>query len=133
MKHCLNCKTLLSGRQRKFCSRQCKNAHNNDYYQSYQAQQKRGRERKLQLIEMKGMECERCGYNKNYAALEFHHPAPEDKEFQLDLRSLSNRRWAAILREVKSCRLLCSNCHAEEHNPQCALPAEYWKNSLSSL
>ncbi len=131
MKRCLNCKTLLAGRQRKFCSRRCKNVHNNDYYQSYQAQQKRGRERKLQLIEMKGMECERCGYNKNYAALEFHHPTPGTKEFQLDLRSLSNRSWVAILLEAKGCRLLCSNCHTEEHNPQCTISRGSLKGSLT--
>jgi hypothetical protein len=71
------------------------------------------------LIKLLGMRCEVCGYNKNYAALEFHHVKPSDKLFQLDLRSLSNRKWEAVLDEVKKCRLLCSNCHAEEHNPEC--------------
>lgn len=70
---------------------------------------------------MKGAKCVRCGYNQNYAALEFHHPDPHEKEFQLDLRSLSNRRWNAVLEEAAKCLLLCSNCHAEVHNPDCAL------------
>jgi hypothetical protein len=49
--------------------------------------------------------------------LEFHHLNPKKKRFSLDLRSLSNRRWEEIVEEVSRCILLCSNCHAEEHNP----------------
>ena len=116
---CLNCGKGLSGRQKKYCSRDCKNQDYNQSYQSYLAQQKRGRERKLELIKLKGNKCELCGYAKNHAALEFHHKNPEEKLFQLDLRSLSNRRWELIEKEVKKCQLLCSNCHAELHNPDC--------------
>jgi predicted HNH restriction endonuclease len=43
------------------------------------------------------------------------------KSFQLDLRSLSNRRWSVITEEAKKCILLCSNCHAELHNPGCLM------------
>lgn len=121
MKKCINCKKLLKGRQSKFCSRLCKNTYNNLNYQSYQAQQLRGKNRKLQLIKLKGEKCSRCGYDKNYAALEFHHPVPGNKEFQLDLRSLSNRKWERVLKEAKDCILLCSNCHAELHHPDCQL------------
>ena len=121
MLKCLHCRKMLSGRQKKFCSRQCKNIVNNHNLQSYQAQQARGRKRKLELIRIKGMQCEECGYNSNYAALEFHHADPETKDFQLDLRSLSNRKWEIILTEMKKCILLCSNCHAELHNPDCLL------------
>ena len=121
MSGCLNCGNVLSGRQKKYCSRQCKNTVNNSNLQSYQAQQARGRARKLELIRVKGMHCEECGYGKNYAALEFHHIVPETKDFQLDLRSLSNRKWETILTEAKKCLLLCSNCHAELHNPDCAI------------
>ena len=121
MAKCLSCGGALSGRQTKFCCRECKNSFNNQSYQSYQAQQRRGRERKLELIKLAGKKCSRCGYSKNYAALEFHHAIPEKKSFQLDLRSLSNRRWEVILEEMKLCELLCSNCHAEVHNPDCVL------------
>ena len=62
-----------------------------------------------------------CGYSKNFAALEFHHLDPVSKSFQLDLRSLSNRRWSAVLEESDKCILLCSNCHAEWHNPKCLM------------
>ena len=118
---CVNCGKRLTGRQKKFCGRKCKNIYNNVYFQSYQAQQKRGRERKLELIRIKGMKCSLCGYNKNYAALELHHSNPREKDFQLDLRSLSNRKWEIILEEAEKCELVCSNCHAELHNPECVI------------
>ena len=121
MKKCATCHKPLRGRQRKFCSRLCKNVDTNNRLQSYKAQQRRGRERKLELIRLKGEKCGHCGYSRNYAALEFHHPNPNEKEFQLDIRALSNRRWDAVLDEAKKCVLLCANCHAEEHNPDCVL------------
>lgn len=40
---CLVCKAHLSGKQSKFCSRQCKNAFTNNKYQNYVSQQRRGR------------------------------------------------------------------------------------------
>jgi len=120
-KVCLQCRKVLTGRQSKYCSRQCKNIFLNQSLQSYEAQQERGRKRKVELIRLKGNQCEVCGYNKNYSALEFHHREPVDKYFQLDLRSLSNRKWEVILNELEKCQLLCSNCHAEHHNPDCKL------------
>ncbi len=54
--------------------------------------------------------------------MEFHHVIPTNKCFNLDLRSLSNRRWEIVLVEAKKCRLLCSNCHKEVHNPDCLMP-----------
>ena len=121
MGECLQCGGELRGRQRKYCSRVCKNTYLNQAHQSYNAQQRRGRDRKLELIGLKGGRCEKCGYDKNYSALEFHHREPEHKRFQLDLRALSNRKWDLILEEIDKCTLLCSNCHAELHNPDCAL------------
>jgi hypothetical protein len=119
---CVICSASLSGRQRKFCSRECKNRHGNNRYQSYFSQQARGRSRKLALVKLKGGRCRHCGYDRNYAALEFHHARPVEKRFNLDLRSLSNRGWSSILGEVNQCELVCSNCHKEIHNPHCRLP-----------
>jgi hypothetical protein len=62
-----------------------------------------------------------CSYDRNFSALEFHHTEPNAEEFQLDLRSLSNRSWARILEEAKKCILVCSNCHKEIHNPGCTM------------
>ena len=124
MSVCLSCGIVLTGRQKKYCSRQCKNSYTNQSHQSYQAQQRRGRQRKLELIKLKGGRCRLCGYDRNYSALEFHHTQPHDKGFSLDLRALSNRKWEKVLIEVEKCILLCSNCHAELHNPECSLHTE---------
>jgi hypothetical protein len=75
----------------------------------------------LALIGLQGACCEMCGYSRNFSALEFHHTDPQTKEFQLDLRSLSNRKWVRILEEAKKCILVCSNCHKEIHNPECTI------------
>lgn len=114
---CAVCSTELQGRQRKFCGRTCKNRYTNYHHQSYGSQQARGRQRKLKLIATLGGQCIRCGYKRNFGALEFHHQDPKLKLFQLDMRSLANLRWDLILQEVRKCILLCANCHAEEHNP----------------
>lgn len=84
----------------------------------YKKQQERAWSRKLELIDMMGGKCSRCGYDKNIAALEFHHINPDEKSFQLDARHLSNTNMVKIMDEAKKCALLCANCHREEHNPE---------------
>jgi len=84
---------------------------------SYDISKKRGIERKIKLIEILGGSCESCGYKKNLGALEFHHVIPEEKKFKLDVRTLTNKKWDFILEELKKCKLLCANCHAEKHYP----------------
>lgn len=111
---CIKCNAPLIGKQTKFCSSTCKN----NSLQSYQAQQMRGLKRKLSLVKNLGSKCSICGYNKNISALTFHHLDPKKKSFQLDLRSLSNRKQTFIDIEITKCILVCSNCHAELHYPQ---------------
>ena len=36
---------------------------------------------KIKVVEYKGGKCEVCGYDKNYAVLEFHHLDPSQKDF----------------------------------------------------
>lgn len=115
---CIVCTTLLTGRQRKFCSRKCKNSGTNHQHQSYVAQQARGLARKLELLLRHGSRCSRCAYDRNSSALTWHHLDPALKSFNLDIRSLSNRSDRAVQAEVAKCILLCSNCHAETHFPQ---------------
>jgi hypothetical protein len=119
---CLNCGENLVGCQSKFCSNNCKSKfhYNLDSKVNHNtnARQKRvSKNRKLELIKMKGGSCEKCGYNKNYSALCFHHRNPHEKTFNLDSRKLSNTSWNSILLEVEKCDLLCCNCHAETHHP----------------
>lgn len=84
---------------------------------SYGYQKLRGIKRKLHLIDLRGSCCEKCGYDKNLSALEFHHKEPGKKESQLDIRTLSNSSMKWILEEFDKCKVLCANCHREEHNP----------------
>lgn len=83
----------------------------------YENQRLRAISRKRELINMMGGQCCKCGYKKNYAALEFHHIEPSEKSFQLDARHLSNTAMETIIEESKKCILVCSNCHKEIHNP----------------
>ena len=111
--NCIVCGAVLQGRQTHFCSTACKNKH----HQSYEAQKSRGLDRKLELVKAAGGCCTLCGYKKNLAALTFHHTDMDEKNFKLDMRSLSNRKLEAIHIEMKKCILVCQNCHAELHNP----------------
>lgn len=113
---CQNCQSNLIGKQIKWCSDKCKNNYANNKHQNYQAQQKRGKDRKLKLIKIKGGCCEICGYKKSMAALSFHHLDPLTKKFELDIRNLSNRKWENSLEEANSCQLVCLNCHMELHH-----------------
>lgn len=85
MKTCKICGKTLTGRQRRFCSLYCKNR----YHQGYPGQRARGVKRKLQLVKMLGGKCSHYGYDKNLAALTFHHTG--EKNHELDARNLSNR------------------------------------------
>lgn len=66
-------------------------------------------------VRIKGGKCEICGYNKNIAALCFHHLDPTKKESQLS--SGNTQSWEKYKNELEKCQLLCNNCHAEVHNP----------------
>lgn len=115
-----------------YCSRQCKvkaaevrekngtykRKHRTDHgKQTYQDQKNRAITRKLLLIKEKGGACSVCGYNKNMAALCFHHLDPSIKELKLDARSLASSSLKTLREEVDKCILLCNNCHMELHYP----------------
>jgi hypothetical protein len=117
MLSCIVCEQKLDGKKTKFCSLTCKNSFTNNKFQNYETQQKRGRERKMKLIQMKGGKCEICSYDKNYAVLCFHHISPKDKELPLTIRECSNNTWDTLVKEVQKCKLLCHNCHMELHFP----------------
>jgi hypothetical protein len=124
---CLSCKNPLSGNQTKFCCSKCKSKfhYKNDEVantNTYERQKRVSKERKDKLLYMAGGCCKVCGYNKNSAALCFHHRDADNKVFNLDARKLSNTRWESILEEFEKCDLLCSNCHIELHNPSLSFP-----------
>ena len=114
---CANCNKPLIGRQTKFCSKKCKMVDGNKKHQNYKCQKERGLKRKIALVNLLGGKCCECGYSKNLSALEFHHINPEDKDHTLDIRQLSNCTWNFCISEISKCKLICSNCHREHHNP----------------
>ena len=111
--NCIICGASLCGKQSMFCSARCKNKH----HQSYVSQKSRGLARKIELVKAAGGCCSICGYHKNLAGMAFHHTDLAEKDFKLDMRSLSNRTMESVLAELDKCILVCHNCHAELHNP----------------
>lgn len=70
-------------------------------------------ENKLWAISSMGGCCQKCGYKKNYTALEFHHPNKEKKLTELSFR-LSRKN---LIKYIKDTVLLCANCHREKEYP----------------
>ena len=58
-----------------------------------------------------GAKCQRCGYDKCSAALEFHHRDPAEKDPKW------SRGWSypRLKKELDKCDILCANCHREVH------------------
>lgn len=119
MKKCIICNNNLQGNQVKYCCGACKAKghweHKKNQPNTYHSQTKRALTRKLKYIEMLGGGCSVCGYNKNIAALDFHHLDVNKKNFNIDGRKISNTKEEFLLEELSKCVLLCANCHREEH------------------
>jgi len=67
------------------------------------------------LCNFKTNGCAICGYNKDTAALDFHHTNPKDKKFLINQNHVQNKN---IIEELNKCILLCSNCHRELHSKE---------------
>ena len=72
------------------------------------------RNKKIMATFYMGGECSICGYDKHYAALDFHHKDPDKKDFSISQNS--NMSWERVKRELEKCILICSNCHREIHS-----------------
>lgn len=61
-----------------------------------------------------GGKCSECGYSKCQEALHFHHIDPSSKKFAISSvrASISEKE---LEEELNKCKLLCANCHTEEH------------------
>jgi transposase-like protein len=83
------------------------------------------------LIDEAGGRCLLYGYDRNPAALQFHHVDRATKEFTLrngDTRSLERMRA-----EAAKCVLLCANCHAEVESGAAQLPVPSRKGPPSGV
>ena len=98
---CLVCgKSILSGLNKKTCSRACSNTHREGIkYKIGRPRDKAEHERSLKyrILLERGKVCERCGYDKP-EILQVHH---KDRD-----RTNNN---------LTNLELICPNCHCEEH------------------
>ena len=66
------------------------------------------------LSSLNMISCRRCGYDKCFSAIDFHHIDPKKKEMNignvLDKKIIDKR-----IEEVKKTITLCRNCHMELH------------------
>ncbi len=98
---CLVCgKPILGGLHKKTCSRSCANTHRAGI--KYVGRPKLDKVKyqrglKIRLIEERGKNCEKCGYNK-FEILQVHHKD----------RNRNNN-------VLENLELICPNCHYEEH------------------
>jgi predicted HNH restriction endonuclease len=72
------------------------------------------RETKRRAIASFGGVCLACSSAYVPAALEFHHPDPNKKEFAISVDGIY-RSWERVQKELEQCVMLCANCHAEIH------------------
>jgi len=98
---CLVCgKLILSGLNKKTCSRACANKNRAGIQYKINSPRdkvKSQRALKLRLLRIRGKKCEKCDYEK-YQILEVHHKNRNRKN-----------------NEIENLELICPNCHAEEH------------------
>lgn len=74
---------------------------------------RRKSENKQKAVTLLGNKCS-CGYDKCIDALQFHHIDPKEKDS--DVCKLLGKVWSEkVEKEIKKCKLLCANCHAEYH------------------
>jgi hypothetical protein len=69
---------------------------------------------KQRAVRELGGRCERCGYSRVTAVLEFHHRDRRTKEFSIAHDGIP-RSWERVKNELQKCALLCANCHRETH------------------
>ena len=68
------------------------------------------------------IKCTRCGYDRNFSALDFHHTGKKTYAIARELRNLTqssfieNGKVDKLINEILNhCIILCSNCHREHH------------------
>lgn len=98
------------------CKLLCRNCHRETH--NLNSKNKIAKQKLLQIKHE--IKCSKCGYDKNLAALEFHH-ANKNKKINLFTKcSYRNNEKIKtdkiLLKELNKCIILCSNCHNKIHN-----------------
>lgn len=68
------------------------------------------------------IKCVKCGYDKNFSALDFHHIKEKRYAVARELRNLSEKNFSdgrvddLLYEIIVNCEILCANCHREHHN-----------------
>jgi hypothetical protein len=92
----------------------------NKYKREYSRQHRKDNRNKwVSFIKDAGYDkCSICGYNKCFAALDFHHTNSCTKEFEMStfvINACNERNKQILLKEISKCIILCANCHRELH------------------
>ena len=95
--------TKFYGNKSQICAR----CHNRDNLE-------RGHKNRSKSIEILGGCCSRCKYNQHHSAFDIHHLNPKEKD--PGFKTMRYWSWNKIEKELKSCILLCANCHRIEHS-----------------
>jgi len=115
-------KIKVKSLKRRYCSKRCMWKFNREKKKLNPEWVKKEKERlkKMYLEKRKLVDdyklkkgCEICGYKKCSFALVFHHWR-KNKEFEMN--QIVGRSIEDIKKEMKKCKILCMNCHAELHH-----------------
>jgi len=82
-----------------------------DYHKRQQVLRRRDRKKEILDAIGRAAKCERCGYDRCIAALDFHHREPHEKDSLVTALPIGR-----AIEEAKKCVVLCANCHREEHH-----------------
>ncbi len=97
------------------------------YYRTHKKERKVSSQKTYQKLKAKWMEifkehglmeCSKCGYNKCFAAIEFHHTDPKTKRHRTDGRTqlVYQLPVEGNIEELNNIVALCANCHREVHD-----------------
>ena len=77
---------------------------------------------KNRIIASMGGKCCICGYKKCPRSLDLHHLNPATKEIGMGKIMAHPVAWTRIVKELRKCVLICSNCHGEYHDGLIKIP-----------
>jgi formate-dependent nitrite reductase cytochrome c552 subunit len=100
------------GRHRKFETKE----------ESIKVNQEKYKKRWMEVIFLLGADkCSKCGYEKCFAAIDFHHADPKSKDISISqlirLYKPTKEKIEKFKEDIETKRLisLCANCHREYH------------------